>query len=114
MDITPEQSVIIDELRTLTDATISEGREWESTADEVARALDDVAGALDAEDFAGAVIDALSRVRMLDWSSPKNMTALTDEDMVRIENILDELNTDFQAREEDDDDDEEDERPQRI
>lgn len=108
MDITPEQSVLIDELRTLTDATISEFREWETAAQAIASVLDDVSGAIDAEDFSGAVEDALSNVRTLDWSSPKRMSELTDVDLVRIENILDELHTEFESREEDEDDDEED------
>lgn len=79
-----------DELRKLIDDTISEWREWETSATAIANVLDDVGGALDAEDEEGAVQDALSNLRLLDWSSPKAMTELV-EDMTAIENGLDEL-----------------------
>lgn len=90
----------IDELRTLVDETISEFREWETAAQSIASVLDDVGGAIDAEDMPGAVEDALSNVRTLDWSMPKRMSELTDVDLVRIENLLDEIHGELQAEEE--------------
>lgn len=80
----------IDTIRKQVTAAISEWREWESSATAIANVLDDVEGALDAEDRAGAVEDALSNLRLLDWSSPKAMPELI-EDMTAIENGLDEL-----------------------
>lgn len=87
------------ELATLVNETLSEWREWESAAQSVISVLDDVGGAIDAEDIPGAIEDALSNVRTLDWSMPKRMDELTETDMVRIENLLDEIHSDLENEE---------------
>jgi hypothetical protein len=87
------------ELGALVDATLSEFREWGSSVESIVRVLDDVGGAIDAEDIPGAIEDALSNVRMLDWSSPKRMDELTETDMVRIENLLDEIHSGLENEE---------------
>jgi hypothetical protein len=86
------------EARAEIDAAETEWREWESTASSVVAVLEQARDALDAEMTLAAVMDALTALRMADWSSPKAMNLL-QEDMTTIENALDEIKCNLENEE---------------
>lgn len=86
------------EARAEIDAAETEWREWESTASSLVAVLEQARDALDAEMTLEAVVDALTALRMADWSSPKAMHLL-QEDMTTIENALDAIKCNLENEE---------------